>query len=135
MDDDLTQAQKATLKSEIFDDLTKRYNQDLSEMMQVPTFRRIISYIFMSSGMYNAIPHGNSKDIFEMGKRAFGIQMKIAIDSIENPHQMAGMELRQLAEREYTELQFGIHDHLKGLMVKGQSRPKGEYQNGNKKDK
>lgn len=92
--------------------------------------------MFYVSGMDISAYKGNSKDIYYLGMRAFAIQMKQAIDYIDKPTRIAGMEYRQLAEREYMELQCAIHDHLKELMDKSSSRPRSRRENnGNQKDK
>lgn len=118
----------------ISDDLAVRFTKDLAVLLQDATFRRVISYMFYVSGMDVSAYKGNSKDIYYLGMRAFAIQMKQAIDYIDKPTRTAGMEYRQMAEREYMELQLTLHDHLKELMIKSSSRPRRET-NGNQKDK
>lgn len=116
MDEDLTKDQILSLQNQINMELCKRHIRDLNELMQTATFRRFISYQFVSCGMRTSFPMGNSKDIFNAGRRAVGIELEHDIDSIEEPHRTSGMELRQLAEREYVDLELALHDHLKELM-------------------
>lgn len=106
------------IKRAIRDELDKVYQKDLAELMQIPAFRRFVSYVFMDCGMRESIPLGNSKDMFNAGRRSMGIQLSHAIDSIGKPERTSGMLLRQLAEREYVELELGIRDHIVSLYSK-----------------
>lgn len=99
-------------------ELDKRLQRDLETLMQDSTFRRVVSYLFMMCGMRDCYPQGNSKDFYNLGRRSVGVQLSHAIDSIGKPHRMAGLELRQQAEREYAELELTLYDHIKKMMDK-----------------
>lgn len=94
------------------EELDKIYQKDLAELMQLPAFRRFFCYWMMESGVRESNPQGNSKDMFNAGRRSTGIQLSHNVDSIGTPERTSGMMLRQLAEREYVELEFGIQDRV-----------------------
>lgn len=96
----------------IRDRLDLQYQKDLKKIMNTPEGRRVFSYILMDCGYRDSCPQGNSKDIFNAGRRAVAVALTYAVDSIGYPERTSGMELRLLAEKEYYELQLAISDEL-----------------------
>lgn len=99
-------------KEDVRAELDKQYRKDLNTVLQTEVGRRVFSYLLMDCGLMESLPQGNSKDIFMAGRRAVAIALSFAVDSIDWPKRTSGLELRQLAEREYTTLKLNIHDDL-----------------------
>lgn len=117
MDKDLTNDELNLVQQEIKAELDKCFKDDLAALMENESFRRVVSYLFMASGLRISQPFGNSKDIFNAGKRAIGIQLTHAIDSIDVPYRMKGLELRQKAEFEYTQYELTLFDRFKEMLI------------------
>lgn len=99
-------------KQQVRDELDKLYRKDLAKVLGTPEGRRVFSYLLMDCGYRESCPMGNSKDIFNAGRRHVAVQLTFAADSIDFPKRTTGMELRLLAEKEYTELKLAIYDDL-----------------------
>lgn len=63
----------------------------------------------------DSFPQGNSKDIFNAGRRAVAIELINDVDSIDWPHRTSGFDLRQLADREYREFGLAVNDEIETL--------------------
>lgn len=100
-------------------ELDKQYRKDLNAILQTEVGRRVFSYLLMDCGVMESLPQGNSKDIFMAGRRAVGIALIFSADSIDWPKRTSGLELRQLAEREYTTFKLNILDDLKRKEASG----------------
>lgn len=92
--------------------LDKQYRKDLNFILQTPQGRRFFSYLLMDCGYRDSLPQGNSKDIFNAGRRAVAVALSFAADSIDWPHRTSGLELRLQAEKEFVDFQLDIHDRL-----------------------
>lgn len=117
MDKDLSMQDLTIVQQEIKEELDKCFQEDLANLMTNEAFRRVISYLLMISGLRISQPFGNSKDIFNAGKRAIGIQLTHAIDSIDTPSRMTGLQLRQKAEFEYTQYELLLYDRFKEVLI------------------
>lgn len=106
------------IKKEIRQELDRQYQKDLAVLMENAAFRRVLCYLFMECGRDDSLPMGNSRDIFNAGRRHVAVQLQHAVDSIGTPNRMSGMMLRHQAEQEYAELEIGIRDHIVGLRKK-----------------
>lgn len=93
-------------------ELDKQYRKDLNKVLQTDYGRRLFSYILMDCGIRESMPQGNSKDIFNAGRRAVAIGLTFAADSIDWPHRTSGAELRLKAEKEYIDFQLKVKDDL-----------------------
>lgn len=92
--------------------LDEQYQKDLRKVMNTPEGRRVFSYLLMDCGYRDSCPQGNSKDIFNAGRRAVAVALTYAVDSIGYPKRTSGLELRLLAEKEYFDFQLAISDEL-----------------------
>ena len=100
------------MRDKIRGKLDEKYREDLNLVMQTPEGRRLFSYLLMDCGIRESMPQGNSKDIFNAGRRAVAVALTFACDSIDRPIRMSGMNLRHKAEQEYTELQLAYRDEI-----------------------
>lgn len=92
--------------------LDLQYQKDLASIMNTPEGRRVFSYLLMDCGYRESLPMGNSRDIFNAGRRAVAVALTFAVDSIGYPKRTTGLELRLLAEKEYFDFQLAIKDEL-----------------------
>lgn len=99
-------------RSEIRAALDKQYRKDLNKILQTDYGRRFFSYLLMDCGLRESMPQGNSKDIFNAGRRAVAVGLTFAADSIDWPHRTSGAELRLKAEKEYINFQLSIKDEI-----------------------
>lgn len=106
---------------EIRNELDARYQKDLNTVLKTKEGRRVFSYLLMECGLYESFPQGNSKDIFMQGRRAVAVELLHAAQSIWFPKRTSGLELTQMAEREYTDLKFEIHDMLQERKKRAQN--------------
>lgn len=106
---------------EIRSELDARYQKDLDAVLKTEEGRRVFSYLLMDCGLYESFPQGNSKDIFMQGRRAVAVALLHAAQSIWFPKRTSGLELTQMAEREYTALKFEIHDMLQERKKRAQN--------------
>ncbi len=102
-------------------ELDKQYQKDLNAVLKTEAGRRVFSYLLMDCGLYESLPQGNSKDIFMQGRRAVAVALLYAAQSIGFPKRTSGLELTQMAEREYTALKFEIHDQLQERRKRAQN--------------
>ena len=107
--------------SQIRTELDRQYQKDLNAVLKTEEGRRVFSYILMDCGLYESHPQGNSKDIFMQGRRSVAIALLFAAQSIGIPKRTSGLELTQMAEREYTTLKFEIHDKLQERRKRAQN--------------
>jgi hypothetical protein len=100
------------IRDHIRDKLAGQYKIDLQAVMNTPEGRRVFSYLLMDCGYRESLPQGNSKDIFNAGRRAVAVALTFACDSISDKGDLTGLNLRQLAEREYFSYQIGLKEEV-----------------------
>lgn len=106
------------LREQIRAELDKQFKKDLSTVLQTPEGRRLFSYILMSTGTKESMPTGTYVDHFNSGRRSVGIEMMFACDSIDYPSRMSGMDIRQMAEREYMTYQLALAEDINDKTVR-----------------
>lgn len=101
------------VKEEVQKRLDKQYLGDLKTVMQTQEGRRMYSYLLEKCGYKTAGIKGNSQDFYLNGRRSVAVDLIFACDAISSGHNfMAGVDLRQQAEREYILLQKSILDDV-----------------------
>lgn len=101
--------------------MDRRARQDVAWLMNQAEFRRFLQWMFMICGLRDALPLGNSKDIYNAGRRSVAVQLSHLVDSIEKPERTTGLKLRLQSEMEYTELELSVAEHFKMLYSKLES--------------
>lgn len=117
-------------------ELDKQFKSDLEAVLMQPAGRRLFSYLLMSTGTRESMPTGTYVDHYNSGRRSVGIELMFACDSIDRPTKTTGMELRQLAEREYVDYQLAIVTDLEDKAIRRQNGTiKGRVSNATEKGK
>lgn len=100
-------------KDKIQKKLDKQYLDDLKFVMQSKEGRRVFSYLQQLCGYKDTGIKGNSQDFYIAGRRSIAADLNFACDAIGiSGNRMAGLDLRQQAEREYIMLQLSIADEI-----------------------
>lgn len=106
-------AEEQQIKAELMTAMDKRFLTDLHILMGTQEGRRVFSYIQLRCGFRESLPLGNSRDMFNAGRRSVAIEMLHDVEAIGQSDPLEGVKLRQLAEREYFDFQLRARDHIK----------------------
>jgi hypothetical protein len=101
------------VRKEIVSRLDKRFLDDLKQLMNTPEGRRIFSYMQMHCGFRESLPMGNSRDMFNAGRRAVAVELLHAVEAIGHEDPLEGLKLRQQAEQEYFMYQWRLRESIR----------------------
>lgn len=103
------------ISQSVKDELDMQARKDLYKVLQTEEGRRFLRYLMEECGINTSFPNGNSKDIFNAGRRHVAVQLAMWMDSIDFPTRTSGVDLRLYSEKEYVLFKLGIYDKLQKL--------------------
>ncbi len=109
----MIKANEDLVRKEIIAHLDQRFLDDLKQLMSTPPGRRVFSYLQMHCGFRESLPMGNSRDMFNAGRRAVAVELLHAVEAIGKEDPLEGLKLRQQAEQEYFMYQWRLRESIR----------------------
>lgn len=88
-------------------ELARQFQSDLREIMDTKQGRRVFSYLLMRGGVLQA-----DSSPMATGRRSLALELVQACDSISKPELTTGLQIRNMSELEYNQLQFRLRDKI-----------------------